>query len=139
MIDWKWLALGAAFFAGLTTVLAKAGMKEVPASWATFVRTVVILFFLGAVVTFRKEWGSGAFGPKSFTLLIFSGLTTGLSWLCFFGALKTGTASLVSTVDKLSLVFAVVLAVVFLGERLGPVQWAGVSLMTAGSLLVLWK
>lgn len=135
--SWKIFALGSAFFAGLTAVLAKIGVKNIPSNFATWIRTVVILVFLSFFILARGEWRDPlALDRKSVAFLVLSGLATGLSWLLYYRALQVGPASLVSPIDKLSLVFAVLLSVLFLGERLGPYQWAGVSLMTMGALLV---
>jgi bacterial/archaeal transporter family protein len=110
MLDWKLFAVGSAFFAGLTAVLAKVGVKNIPSNLA-----------------------------KSLIFLVLSGITTGLSWLCYYRALKTGPASLVAPIDKLSLGFAIILAVLFLGERLNVFQWIGASLIFAGTLILVFK
>jgi len=140
MIDWKIFALGSAFFAGITAVLAKVGVKNISSNLATLIRTFVIVAFLGLIVFFRREWKDPRLLDKqSLIFLILSAVTTGLSWLCYFRALQSGPASLVAPIDKLSLVFAVVLALLFLGERLNGYQWAGVLLISVGTLLVIVK
>ncbi len=111
MFDWKIYALGSALFAGLTAVLVKVGVKEVAPNFAALIRTVVIIFFLGLLVGLRHEWQNPfSLSRKSLIFLLLSGAVTGLSWLCYFRALKIGPASLVASVDKSSLVFAVVLS-----------------------------
>ncbi len=140
MIDWKLFALGSAFFAGLTAVLAKIGVKDIPSNLATLIRTFVIIAFLGALVAARHEWKNPlSLNRHSLVFLVLSGLATGLSWICYYRALQTGPASLVAPIDKLSLVFAIVLSVFFLGEHLGAYQWLGASMIAAGALLIIFK
>ena len=140
MADWMLFALGAAFFAGLTAILAKIGVEGVSSNLGTCIRTVVILIFILLLVSFRREWPHpGQLNPRSMIFLALSGLTTGLSWLCYYRALQGGPVSLVAPIDKLSLVVAVGLAVLVLGERLTPGQWLGTSLMTAGALLLAFR
>ena len=138
MADWVVFALGSALFAGVTTVLAKIGVERVPSNLATFIRTVVILAFIALLIAVRREWPKpGQLTSRSVIFLVLSGLTTGLSWLCYYRALQRGPASAVAPLDKLSLIVAVVLAVLFLGERLTAWQWLGASLMTAGAILLV--
>lgn len=140
MTDWKLFALGAAFFAGLTAVLAKIGVKDIPSNLATLIRTFVIIAFLGALVAARGEWRNPLLlNRHSVIFLILSGLATGLSWICYYRALQTGPASLVAPIDKLSIVFAIGLSVLFLGERLGAYQWLGASMIAAGTLIIIFK
>ena len=138
--NWQIYALGSAFFAGLTAILAKIGVMDISSNVASFIRTVVIGLFLGLWLTARAEWANPfLMSSKSFLFLTLSGLTTGLSWLLYFRALQLGDASVVVSIDKLSLPFAVILAVFFLGEHLGIWQWLGVGFMLIGSLLVAFK
>lgn len=140
MTDWKLFAVGSAFFAGLTAVLAKVGVKDIPSNLATLVRTFVIIAFLGALVAARHEWQNPLLlNRRSLIFLILSGLATGLSWLCYYRALQAGPASLVAPIDKLSLVFAILLSVLFLGERLGAYQWLGASMIASGALVIIFK
>ena len=137
MSSWKIYAFGSAFFAGLTAVLAKIGVKDIPSNFATLIRTCVIIAFLLLLVGFRHEWENPlSLDRKSLIFLLLSGIATGLSWICYFRALQTGPVSIVAPIDKLSLVFAVVLSGLFLGERLGVLQWLGVLLMAAGALII---
>jgi bacterial/archaeal transporter family protein len=139
-MSWKVFALGSAFFAGLTAVLAKIGVEEVPSNMATLIRTVVILFFLAGLVFLRGDWRNpGTLPGKSLLFLILSGLATGLSWICYYLALQAGPASLVAPIDKLSLVVAILLAVVFLGERLNVLQWTGAACVGIGTLLLVFR
>lgn len=140
MVDWKIFAVGSALFAGMTAVLAKIGIKNISSNLATLVRTIIIIVFLALIVVFRREWKNPfLIDRRSLIFLVLSGITTGLSWLCYFRALQSGPASLVTPIDKLSLVFAVVLSLLFLGERLGAYQWLGVCLMTLGTFIIILK
>jgi transporter family protein len=138
-MTWFQWALLSALFAGVTAVLAKAGTKEVEPNLAMAIRTVVILILAWGIVIAngRPEWkslsGRGAF------FLILSGVATGLSWLCYFRALHLGAASSVAPVDKLSVVFAIVLAAIFLGEPLGWQHYVGGALIVAGSAIIAVK
>ena len=140
MPDWKAFALLSALFAGLTAVLAKLGLKDISASQAIFVRTLVVILFLGCFIAFRQEWRSSIqLNRQTLIFLILSGITTGLSWMCYFRALQTGPVSLVVSIAKLSHIFAVLFAVFFLHEHLNIFEWLGVALVTAGTLLIIFK
>lgn len=137
-MNWVFLALLSALFAGVTAVLAKAGVANVPSNLATFVRTVVILFFAGGIVWFRGEFAAlPALTGKNWTFLVLSGIATGLSWLFYFAALKAGPVALVAPIDKLSFVIAMVLGIVFLQEKVTPLTIVGAGLILAGALLTL--
>lgn len=138
--QWKVYAFASALFAGLTAVLAKQGVKDIPSNYATLIRTMVIIFFLVLLVWARHEWLS-PFSLKSRNLifLLLSGIATGLSWLCYFRALQIGPASLVAPIDKLSLIFVIIFSVAFFGERLSLIQWSGASLMAIGAFLIAVK
>lgn len=140
MLDWKIFAFGSAFFAGITAILAKIGVRNIPSNLATFIRTVVIIIFLGVLIGLRREWKNPFLIDKhSLIFLVLSGIATGLSWICYFRALQAGPASLVAPIDKLSLVFAILLSLIFLGERLGMYQWIGVCLITVGVIIIIFK
>ena len=136
-MDWRLLALGSAFFAGTTALLGKIGVRDIPSNLATLIRTAAIFPLLVMIVSARGEWvGWRAIGLQTAVFLVLSGIATGLSWMCYYRALQLGPASLISPIDKLSMVVAIVLSIVFLGERLTPGQWVGVGLMVAGAVLV---
>ena len=138
--DWRFWALGSAGFAALTAILAKLGVAGVDANLATAVRTGVVLLFSWALVGVTGEArGVAALSPRAWTFLVLSGLATGLSWLCYFRALQLGEASRVAPVDKLSVVFVIALAAVFLGEKLSWHQWVGGSLILAGAVVIALK
>ena len=140
MVAWKIFALGSALFAGMTAVLAKVGVKNISSNLATFIRTVVILLFLCILLAIRREWQNPLLiNKRSLLFLTLSAITTGLSWLCYYRALQDGPASLVAPIDKLSVVFAVVLAILFLAERPGAHEWIGISLIVGGTLFIIFK
>jgi transporter family protein len=140
MQDWKIFAVGSAVFAGLTAILAKIGVKNIPSNLATLIRTIVIIFFIGILVAIRNEWKNPfTLDRRCLIFLVLSGIATGLSWLCYYRALQTGPASLVAPIDKLSLFFAICLAVIFLGERLSVQEWIGAGLILAGTLFIVFK
>lgn len=135
---WVVLALGAAVFAALTTIFAKIGMDEIDSNLATAIRCIVIIVMAWGIV-----WGTGAWrgvpdiSAKAWVYLLLSGLATGASWLCYFGALKLGEASKVAPIDKFSVVITMVLAFIILGEKVSWTVLLGGGLITAGTLLLL--
>lgn len=140
MTDWKLFALGSAFFAGLTALLGKIGVQNINSNLATFIRTVVVIIFLSLLLSVRGEWANPLqINRRSLIFLVLSALATGLSWICYYRALQTGPASLVAPIDKLSVVFAVLLSVLFLAERPGLYQWLGITLITCGTLTIILK
>jgi bacterial/archaeal transporter family protein len=134
---WLTFALGSAFFAGLTAILGKVGVAGLNSNLATLIRTIVILALAAALVTARSEWvRPERLDLRSIVFLVLSGAATGLSWLCYYRALQLAPASLVAPVDKLSVVFVIVLGVVVLGE---PLTWklaAGAVLVVLGVVLI---
>ncbi len=139
-LGWQGWALLAAGFAALTAIFAKAGVDQVPSDYATFIRVALILPLVGLIVYATGAWQNPAsVSARTWVFLGLSALATGASWLCYFRALKLGDAARVAPVDKLSVVFVAVFAVVFLGERLSLPNWLGVCLMAVGAVLVAWK
>ena len=139
VIERKWLAyaLGSAFFAGLTAVLGKLGVAGMNSNLATLIRTVVVMAMIGLIVAFRGEWQwpQGLAG-RALVFLALSGIATGLSWLCYYRALQLGPASLVAPVDKLSVLFAMVLGILVLGEAFTWRMALGGALIAAGTLVI---
>ena len=136
--SWIFYALGSAFFAGLTAILAKIGVKDIDSNLATAIRIVVILVFAWAIVWFQGTTNQlRVLDARTVCALVFSGLATGASWLCYFRALKLGPVSRVAPVDKLSVVFVVILAAIFLHEKIDIKTLAGVALMVGGALLLI--
>ena len=132
---WLMYAAGSAFFAGITSILAKCGIRKTDSTVATAVRTEVVLIFswliagaAGSVDQVRSVDG------KTLWFLILSGLATGASWLCYYRALQEGPASVVAPVDKLSVLVTVVFSYFVFGERLGRKEGAGLALLTVGTV-----
>ena len=134
---WQVWALLSAVFAALTAIFAKVGVAEVSSDFATFVRTVVVVVALAALLVATGQWQSpSSVSSRSYVFLVLSGLGTGASWLCYFRALQVGEAARVAPVDKLSVVFVAIFAFLFLGERLAALNWLGIALIGAGAVLV---
>lgn len=135
---WFVYALGSAVFASLTSILAKVGIDGVNSNLATALRTMVVVAMAwGMVFLTDAQGGIGAISRKSWVFLILSGLATGASWLCYYKALQMGEASRVVPVDKLSVVLTLILAFVFLHEKLTWKSGVGCLLITAGTLLMV--
>ena len=135
---WWTYALLSAVFAALTAVLAKIGIRGVDSTLATAVRTVVVLVLAWGVAYFRGGLaGLAGLTRANWLFLGLSGLATGLSWLFYFRALQLGPVSRVAPVDKLSVALAVLLAVVFLGEKLTWPAALGTGLIVIGTLVLL--
>jgi bacterial/archaeal transporter family protein len=136
-MDWRLFAIGSAFFAALTAIFGKVGVSEIDSDLATFLRTLVILLVTALFISARHEWQRpGSLSTKGVIFLVLSGAATGLSWLCYYRALQTGPASRVAPIDKLSVIFVVLFAVSFLGERLTWKVGLGSALITLGAVLM---
>jgi len=136
-LDWRAFALASAFFAALTAIFGKVGVSEMNSDLATFLRTLVILLVTALLIWSRDEWQRpGNLSLKGVSFLILSGIAAGLSWLCYYRALQMGPASRVAPIDKLSVVLVVLLAMLFLGERLTWKVGVGSVLITAGAILM---
>lgn len=134
---WQFWALLSAAFAALTAIFAKIGVEAIGSDFATFLRTLVILPVLAALLTATRGWESIASVPhRTWMFLVLSGLATGASWTCYFRALKLGNASQVAPIDKLSVVLVALFGVLFLGEHLSLQSWFGVGLIAGGAVLV---
>ncbi|MDD6284925.1 MAG: EamA family transporter [Firmicutes bacterium] len=135
---WFVLALLSAVFASLTSILAKVGIDGVSSNLATAIRTVVVVIMAwGMVFLTGTQNGIFEIDKKSMLFLILSGLATGASWLCYYKALQLGEASKVVPVDKLSVVFTLILAFVFLHEKFTVKSLIGCVLIGAGTLLMV--
>ncbi|MBL0372210.1 EamA family transporter [Rhizobium sp. KVB221] len=140
LLSWQVWALLSAAFAALTAIFAKIGIENINSDFATFIRTIVILVVVGALLAMLGGWQSPAeISGRTWTFLILSGLATGASWLCYFRALKIGNAAQVAPVDKLSVVLVAIFAFLFLGERPSLVNWAGIVLIFLGVVLIAQK
>lgn len=136
-MSWQAWALLSAAFAALTAILAKVGVQNINSDFATFVRTIVVLVALAAILGMTGQYQRLDSVPlRTYLFLILSGLATGASWVCYFRALKLGNASLVAPIDKLSVVLVALLGVLFLGEKLLFRNWAGIILIAIGTVLV---
>jgi transporter family protein len=140
MNNWFIWALLSALFAALTAILAKVGVADVNPNLATAIRTTVILVItwgLTFATTGKADWS--ALTSRAWIFLTVSGVMTGLSWLCYFRALKLGDVAKVAPVDKLSVAIAIILAVIFLGERLKMQEAIGVTLIVLGVVVMVIK
>ena len=136
-MNWLVWAVLSALFAAATALLAKVGVANVDPNLATAIRTTVILVFAWAIaLSLGAHGGLTHVGRRSWTFLVLSGLATGLSWICYFRALSLGQASKVAPIDKLSVVFVVVLAWPLLGETLTWAKAAGALLIAAGAIVL---
>ncbi|CUX63757.1 EamA family transporter [Rhizobium oryzihabitans] len=139
-LAWQFWALLSAAFAALTAIFAKIGIENVNSDFATFVRTIVILAAAGLMVYVTGNWQHpSTISARTWIFLVLSGLATGASWICYFRALKIGDAARVAPIDKLSVVFVAVFAVLFLGEKLSLPNWLGVVLIACGAVLVAYR
>jgi transporter family protein len=137
--SWKMYAIGSAIFAALTALFGKLGVAGIDSNFATWVRTIVIFVFLTGILVFTNFKFNAVFelGARQVTFLVISGICTGLSWLCYFRALKLGPASKVAPVDKLSVALAILLAWLVLGEKMTWTLALGTVLIVSGSLVIL--
>lgn len=134
---WLLFALGSAFFAALTALFGKLGVAGINSNLATFIRTLVILIVTAGILSLRGEWARPAGLPwHSWVFLVLSGIATGLSWLCYYRALQLGPVSKVAPIDKLSVAIAIVLGLVFLGEKPGLPVLVGGGLIVAGAMVI---
>ena len=135
---WLVFALLSAVFAALTSILAKVGIEGVDSNLATALRTsVVLLMSWGMVFLTNAQGGISQISTKSWLFLILSGLATGVSWLGYYRALQMGTVAKVVPIDKLSVVFTLILAFVFLHEKFTVKSAIGAVLITAGTLVMV--
>jgi len=137
---WVAWALLSAFFAALTAIFAKIGVANINSDLATFIRTIVVVVVLGAILLARDLFQPiGSISLRTYLFLALSGLATGASWLCYFRALQIGEAALVAPIDKLSVVLVAIFGVAFLREQLTLVNWAGIAMIASGAILVAWR
>ena len=135
---WLTFAVCSAVFAALTSILAKIGIEGVNSNLATAIRTLVVLAMAWIMVFVTQEQsGIAAISKKSWIFLILSGLATGASWLCYYRALQTGDASKIVPVDKMSVAITIVLAFIFLHEKVSVKSILGALLITAGTIVMV--
>ena len=133
-----WITVLSPVFAALTSILGKIGISDINSTLGTAIRTLVVLIMAWVVVAVSKG-GNGIKSIKSKTLvfLILSGITTGLSWLCYYKALQDGPASVVVPIDKLSILITVLFSYVVLKEKLTKKSLCGLILLVTGTLMLL--
>lgn len=137
---WIFYAFGSALFAGLTSILAKCGIRHTDSDVATAIRTIVVLVFSWIMVfVVGAQDGIAAVSGKTWLFLILSGFATGASWLCYFHALQTGDVNKVVPIDKSSTILTIVLAFLFLGEEVSALKIVCVILIGAGTFLMIQK
>ena len=137
---WLCFAVGSAFFAGITAVLAKIGIQKIDSTLATAIRTVVVLIFSWLMVFIAGSQDQiFQITGKTLCFLVLSGLSTGASWLCYFKALQLGDVNKVAPIDKSSTVLTILLAFILLGEPISIPQVFGVLGIGAGTLLMITK
>lgn len=137
---WILFAFGSAFFAGVTAILAKCGIRQTDSHVATAVRTVVVLLFSWIMVFLVGSQGDiPAVDAKTWAFLVLSGLATGASWLCYFRALQLGDINKVVPIDKSSTVLTILLAAIFLQEGVSLTKGIGVVLIAVGTFLMIEK
>ncbi len=137
---WLFYAVLSAVFASLTSILGKIGISDVDSNLGTAIRTVVVLFMAWIMVFVTKKQSElKKIDGKSMAFICLSGLTTGLSWLCYYKALQDGQASIVVPIDKLSILITVAFSYIVLKEKLTKKSLAGLAMITAGTLLPVIK
>ncbi|OVZ91889.1 hypothetical protein CBW58_11670 [Yersinia frederiksenii] len=139
MSTWLIYALLSALTASLVAIFGKIGLQHLDANTATAVRAVVMALFLVGVVVVQGKFnlvGAVLADKKALLFIVLSGVAGALSWLFYFMAIKNGNVSQVAPIDKLSVVFAVILAFILFGEKVSLVAGLGVALITAGALMV---
>ncbi|MBS0056871.1 EamA family transporter [Yersinia bercovieri] len=139
MSTWLIYALLSALSASLVAIFGKIGLQHLDANTATAVRAVVMALFLVGVVVVQGKFnlvGAVLADKKALLFVVLSGVAGALSWLFYFMAIKNGNVSQVAPIDKLSVVFAVILAFILFGEKISLIAGLGVALITAGALMV---
>lgn len=137
---WVLFAFGSAFFAGITSILAKCGIKKTDSNVATAIRTIVVLIFSWIMVfVVKAQWQITAVSAKTWIFLILSGAATGASWLCYFKALQLGDVNRVVPIDKSSTILTIILAFIFLKEEINALRLVCVVLIAVGTYMMITK
>ncbi|WP_130819858.1 EamA family transporter [Anaerococcus vaginimassiliensis] len=135
---WLILSILSAFFAAVTSILAKIGIENVNSNLATAIRTLVVVIMSWLIVfTTNAQTGIHDISNKSWLYLILSGLATGLSWLCYYAAIKSGQVSKVVAVDKASVILTFIMAFIFLGEKFTQKSIIGAILIGIGTFIMV--
>ena len=137
---WILFAFGSAVFAGLTSILAKCGIRKTDSDAATAIRTIVVLIFSWIMMLITGSIGIiGSLSSKTWIFLVLSGIATGASWLCYFKALQFGDVNKVVPIDKSSTILTIILAFIFLGEPITLVKGISVVLIGVGTFMMIQK
>ena len=137
---WLAYACGSAFFAGITAILAKVGIKKIDSNLATAIRTIVVLIFAWIMVRLTGSYTPiGSIGTRTLIYLTLSGIATGASWLCYFRALQLGDVNKVTPIDKSSTILTMILAVIFLNEGLNEKKIIAMVLIGVGTMLMITR
>ena len=137
---WVLYAFGSAFFAGITSILAKCGIKKTDSNVATAIRTIVVLIFSWIMVFLVKAQGQvTAVSAKTWIFLMLSGVATGASWLCYFKALQLGDVNRVVPIDKSSTILTIILAFIFFKEEINVLRLVCVVLIAIGTYMMITK
>ena len=133
---WLAYACGSAFFAGITAILAKVGIKKIDSNLATAIRTIVVLILVRLTGSYTPI---GSIGTRTLIYLTLSGIATGASWLCYFRALQLGDVNKVTPIDKSSTILTMILAVIFLNEGLNEKKIIAMVLIGVGTMLMITR
>lgn len=137
---WILFAFGSAVFAGLTSILAKCGIRKTDSDAATAIRTIVVLIFSWIMMLITGSIGTiSSLSSKTWMFLILSGIATGASWLCYFKALQLGDVNKVVPIDKSSMILTIILAFILLGEPITLVKGIAVVLIGVGTFMMIQK
>ena len=137
---WILFAIGSSFFAGITAILAKCGIKETDSNVATAIRTIVVFIFAWIMVLITGSFsGISSISPTTFLFLILSGIATGASWICYFYALQHGDINKVVPIDKSSTILTIILAFLILQEGVSLKKWIAVVVIAVGTYLMIQK
>lgn len=137
---WIFYAIGSSFFAGITAILAKCGIRKTNSNVATAIRTIVVLIFAWLMVFVTgAEAGISNISSRTLLFLVLSGLATGASWLCYFHALQKGDVNKVVPIDKSSTILTILLALIFLQEGLSLGKGVGIVLIGVGTMLMITR
>lgn len=138
--DNKWLiyAILTAIFTSLATILGKIGIKDIESNFGTLIRTIIVFIIIWTIIFIKsKHKEIKLINKKSWLFILLSGITTGLSWLCYFKALQGGEASIVFPIEKLSIVVAIIFSCIFLKEKINKKSILGLILIVVGTLLLI--
>lgn len=144
MVNFTWFvfALLSAVFAAAVAIFAKIGLNGIDSTAATAIRTIIMAVFLAIVILVQGKMGavSEIFASnRALTFIVLSGIAGAISWLFYFVAIQMGDVAKVAAIDRLSIVFIVVFALIFLGEKLDLKSWIGAGLISLGAILMAWK